>query len=163
VLIFHLPLLTSATGTISEAIKLQTGDPCDSREILVEGEHACAMFQSNSRDQSVDCGEGNSSSSRCSVDSSRLSVGLKTTRLEELPLRQILLNRPRAPNEPLQNLGNDDAGKSERLAFLDQAAQFGAAASRSRAEEIYPDGTIDQDQMRFLRDALRSPLQTPFP
>jgi hypothetical protein len=35
--------------------------------------------------------------------------------------------------------------------------------SGRRSEEINPDGAVHQYQTRFLRDALRSPFQTPVP
>ena len=48
------------------------------------------------------------------------------------------------------------------ISLVSCGAVPGRPAGRG-AEEINPDGTIDQDQPRVLQDALRSPLQTPLP
>ncbi len=52
---------------------------------------------------------------------------------------------------------------ANRLCVGDHTAQFGSGRSRGRAEKINPDGTIHQDQTRFLRMALKSPFQMPLP
>jgi hypothetical protein len=47
--------------------------------------------------------------------------------------------------------------------LLNKAAQFVAATSGRATEEVDPDRTVHQNQTRFLREAFKSPCQTPLP
>jgi len=66
-------------------------------------------------------------------------------------------------SQSLQNFANDYSGNCEGLSLCNHAAEFFAGTTWKRAEKIYPDGTINQYQTRFLRAAFKSPFQTPLP
>ena len=121
------------------------------------------MFKSNGRNQRVDRGEGDTFRARPAKDGRRLGVGRKPARLEHLPLREVALDLGDIAGETLQDFGDDNPGKRKGLCFGDHAAQFGGSRTGRRAEKIDLDGTVDQDQTRFLREALTSPFQMPVP
>jgi len=65
--------------------------------------------------------------------------------------------------QALEDLGCDDAGQGEGLAFVDHPPQLPARAAGRGTKEVHPDGAVHQNQTRFLRDAARSPFQMPLP
>ncbi len=135
----------------------------DSREVLVQGKERSAMFQCNRCDQSVDGRKGDTLRTRGPKDARCFSICRKSLRFEHVPLRQILLQATNVTLKALQNLRDDHSCECKRLCVGDHTAQFGSGRSRGRAEKINPDGTIHQDQTRFLRRALKSPFQMPLP
>lgn len=147
----------------SETVKGQAGDAGDSREILVERKNACAMFKCSGGNQCIDRGERNAFRAGCPIDRGRFPIGCEPCRLEHVPLRQKLLNPTGIPSETLQDLGNYDSSKREGFTLVNHAPEFRARAPGRRAKEVHPDGAIDEDQSRFLRDAFRSPFQIPAP
>jgi hypothetical protein len=64
----------------SETVEYQAGDAGDSREILVEGKNANAMFESNGCNQGVNRGERNASCTSRAVDRGCFPIGCKSAR-----------------------------------------------------------------------------------
>lgn len=146
-----------------ETVKGQPSDARDPREVLVEREDTRVMFESNGCDQGIYRGERNAFSARGPVDRGRFPIGCESPGLEQIPLRQKLLNPAGIPGEALQDLGYDHSSKYERFAVGNKPPEFRTPVPGRRTKEVHPDRAIDQNQLRFLREALRSPRQIPVP
>ena len=72
-----------------------------------------------------------------------------------------MFNAVHISSQALKDLCYYDTREGERFDFVNHSPQFVATYAGSRAEEIDPDGSIDQNQERFRRMRLMSPFQIP--
>ena len=141
----------------------KSGDACDAGEILVQTEETCLMLKSYGGYQGIDGCETDAPRPSQPGNRGGLTVGGKTARLEHLPQGKIALDAIDISPKPLQDLRHNNSSDREGLDFINHPTQFTSSAAGRRAKKINPDGSIHQDQARFLRIRLRSPFQIPLP
>src|SRR5208282_4343610 len=140
----------------------QAGE-CETLEVLVEGEQGCMILDGERSEQSVHGGERQATLASLAKDAGCNRIGGEPARLDQRPACQKPRDLGHIAFEALQNLGHDHAREHERGSRADQTLQLVARASAIRVEKVDPDGTVDQDQTRFLRMAFKSPRQMPLP
>jgi hypothetical protein len=119
------------------------------------------MLERNGSDESVGGGKGQAPRTREAEKGSRLSVGLKSSWFEQIEKGEKLLDAVNVARQALKNFGDHNASECNRLTLCDRAPQFTSWGARRSAEEIDPNGGVNEYQARFLRMAFRLPFQIP--
>jgi hypothetical protein len=74
-----------------------------------------------------------------------------------------MLDSADVAREAPENLRDDHTRERKRLRVIYHASQFTAGRTGRGAEKIDPDGSIHQNETRFLRPDFDPPFQIPLP